>query len=223
MRQNGNRRFAFWNVECSCGQSPIFSIGANRLLSGNTSSCGCLAREKARDRFKTHGESRTKIYYVWNSFMGRCYNETHKYYSYYGERGITVETEWHVFEIFRDWALANGYAEGLEIDRIDTDGNYGPSNCRFVPHSANQRNKRKQKGCSSQYQGVYKCDNGRWQAQGRIAGKTMSLGRFNSEAEAALARDAFYDEHSPNGFHRNLPKPTSDQIGGQPPDPPESC
>lgn len=71
----------------------------------------------------------------------RCSNPRNTHYGTYGARGITVCEEWEKFEAFRDWALANGYEASLEIDRIDNDAGYSPSNCRFVTKAENSRDR----------------------------------------------------------------------------------
>lgn len=92
---------------------------------------------------KTHGKSNTKLYRVWNSIKQRCYNPTDKFYYCYGGRGINVCDEWrNDFATFYDWAIHNGYRENLTIDRIDVNGNYVPSNCRWVDNKTQQRNRR---------------------------------------------------------------------------------
>lgn len=81
----------------------------------------------------THGESKTKLNKVWRNIKDRCFNQNNKRYSHYGGRGITICNEWRDdYVCFRDWALSNGYAYGLSIDRINNDGNYEPRNCRWV-------------------------------------------------------------------------------------------
>jgi hypothetical protein len=72
----------------------------------------------------------------------RCNNPKHPKYSRYGGRGISVFADWRGIESFAAWALANGWAEGLQIDRINNDGNYDPSNCRWISASENARKKR---------------------------------------------------------------------------------
>ena len=90
-----------------------------------------------------HGCSHTKEYKVWSGMKRRCYNAKHKDYKNYGARGIKVCEKWlNDFTEFRNWALTNGCKEGLEIDRIDNNGDYSPNNCRFVTKIQNCNNKR---------------------------------------------------------------------------------
>ena len=80
-----------------------------------------------------HGFSKTRLYGVWKGMKSRCYNEGHTSYKYYGGKGIKVCEQWeHDFMAFRTWSLNNGYKEGLSIDRIDSNKDYGPDNCRWV-------------------------------------------------------------------------------------------
>lgn len=93
-----------------------------------------------------HGMYQTRLYGCWEGMKSRCYCTTAGNYRNYGGRGITICDEWRdSFESFRDWALANGYADNLYIDRISSDGNYEPSNCRWVTMREQQNNKRNNK------------------------------------------------------------------------------
>lgn len=87
--------------------------------------------------------SRTRLYRIFDHMKQRCYNKNNERYKDYGKRGINVCNEWlHDFMVFREWALNNGYNDTLTIDRIDVNGNYEPSNCRWVDNLTQQNNKR---------------------------------------------------------------------------------
>jgi hypothetical protein len=111
-----------------------------------------------------HGMSETKICRLWYEMKRRCYNKKRKCYSVYGGRGITICEEWKEFLSFYNWAIMNGYKEGLQIDRIDNNGNYQPDNCRFVTMSVNCQNRRLLKSTNtSGYRGAnYHKNNKNW-------------------------------------------------------------
>jgi len=96
-------------------------------------------------KFQHHGMSQSRLYTEWRMMLNRCNYPSHKSYSDYGGRGIKVCAEWQDFLAYKDWALANGYNDDLTIDRIDVDGNYEPSNCRFVDMVTQCNNRRSSK------------------------------------------------------------------------------
>lgn len=83
-----------------------------------------------------------KLRPVWRGMKARCYNSNSSKFKYYGGRGISVCDEWKDFKTFYTWAIENGYRDGLTIDRIDVNGNYEPTNCRWVSKSVQNRNRR---------------------------------------------------------------------------------
>jgi hypothetical protein len=89
-----------------------------------------------------HGMDGTRLYKTHENMKRRCLVPNCKNYKDYGGRGIKVCDEWIVFDSFMNWALTNGYKDDLFIDRIDTNGNYEPSNCRFVTRKENNNNRR---------------------------------------------------------------------------------
>lgn len=88
-----------------------------------------------------HGESKTKLHKKWRSMHDRCERPNNDHYQYYGGRGIKVCDEWKEYMPFAKWARENGYADGLTLDRIDNDGNYEPSNCRWITLEEQASNK----------------------------------------------------------------------------------
>ena len=137
---------AHWSCKCDCGK--IVVVSGNSLRSGNTTSCGCLAREKSRERLFKTGESHTRLYNVWSCMMQRCYNPKNDRYRWYGEKGVRVCEEWKNYESFKKWSKENGYDESAvrgecTIDSINHYGDYEPSNCRWVSMEVQQKNKRK--------------------------------------------------------------------------------
>lgn len=121
----------FYKCQCICGKQCI--VDRNSLRFKRTQSCGCLKSEIWVETRTTHNQSKTKLYNVWCGIKRRCYNTHQKSYKNYGAKGIIMCCEWlENFQNFYDWAINNGYKEGLSIDRINPSGNYEPLNCRWI-------------------------------------------------------------------------------------------
>lgn len=115
-----------------------------------------LRCEKTGRFRRKHPESQDGLYTIWGAMKERCYNAHNKSYIRYGGRGICVCEEWkNNFSAFADWALSNGYSKGLTIDRIDNNGNYCPSNCRWA--TTKQQNRNYSKNHMITYMGETKC------------------------------------------------------------------
>ena len=147
IRKNGRAK-TMWRCKCDCGNEKV--INAESLKSGATKSCGCLNAEMRSQVPITHGYTKgghkERLYGVWRNIISRCEYPKQKVYKYYGGRGISICEEWHNYAVFRDWAYANGYDEkavrgDCTIDRLDNNGNYEPSNCRWVSLKTQMRNR----------------------------------------------------------------------------------
>ena len=134
-----------WVCSCECGTEV--TVEPYNLRTGHTGSCGCLQRDRTSKANMTHGMRKTRLYRIWYCMKNRCYQQSYHAFHHYGGRGIKVCDGWlHDFQAFYDWAMANGYRDDLTIDRIDSNGNYEPSNCRWTTMAEQNKNKRAKNG-----------------------------------------------------------------------------
>lgn len=146
-----------WVCRCDCGFYTLtFGFSLRR---GESRSCGCIAAEKTKERWKSadaeklrkrlsenasnvsHRLSKHPLYSVWIDMKGRCYKPANKFYKDYGGRGIKVCEKWFSFKNFYD-DMIDGWEKGLQIGRINNDGDYEPGNCRWETPCQQQRNRR---------------------------------------------------------------------------------
>ena len=133
--ENSKHGHIMYLCQCECGKQK--NIIASSLLSGHTKSCGCLNKEV----ITKHGLIHHRIRSIYKGMKERCYNSHCKKFKYYGGKRIKICDEWlNDLKNFYNWAMINGYQDNLTIDRIDSNGNYEPNNCRWIDMKMQLRN-----------------------------------------------------------------------------------
>lgn len=179
---------SMWLCHCGCGNDTV--VSSDCLRRQVTVSCGCIRNKLSSERATTHGMSKTKLYHTWKNMKKRCENPNATRYERYGGRGIKVCEEWrNDFMEFYAWAMANGYQEGLTIDRKDNDKGYYPDNCRWETSIIQNQNKGIQSSNKSGIKGVsMQKRTGKWIAQIGVDNKIIYLGIFEDIEKAKEAR-----------------------------------
>lgn len=121
-----------WLCLCDCGKTKIATL--SDLSSGKVKSCGCIKKYSSPRNSRTHGMTHERIWTIWSGMKQRCIRNPHY-------RNVSVCEEWKRFEGFRDWAFSNGYSDDLTLDRINNEGNYEPSNCRWATYKQQENNR----------------------------------------------------------------------------------
>jgi hypothetical protein len=140
LRRVPNRgKSVMWECQCDCGTVKI--VHGTSLKGGTSTNCGCV---RLAGIPRTHGLTHHPLYRVWQRMKGCTGSPTHQDYHHYGARGISMCDQWkNDFHSFYTWSIEHGWEPGLEIDRVDVDGDYCPENCRFTDRSGQMRNTRR--------------------------------------------------------------------------------
>jgi len=154
-------KYVYYECKCDCGNNTI--VQGSSLVIGKTKSCGCYKSQSAAINSRigakkrtTHGISKSPLFSTFTGMRSRCYNKKHQAYPSYGGRGIKISDEWLKDpRKFVEWAINNGWRQGLQVDREDNNKDYSSSNCRIVTKLVQQSNKNSNHNIT--YNGKEKC------------------------------------------------------------------
>ena len=183
-------RGRFWCHELKCECGNITTVHGSSLTSGATKSCGCFNAEQRFGRNKTHGKTHSLAYISWAGMIQRCTNPKATKVKRYSARGIKVCDRWlNSFENFYA-DMGDRPSTKYSLDRIDNDGNYEPTNCRWATAVEQGRNKGISEHNKTGVSGVdFRSDIGKYVAR-ITADKRINLGCFDTIEEATQARKA---------------------------------
>lgn len=175
---------------CECGTEK-WQTSIHNLKKGRSYECKKCSGARRSNWYTKH-----KLYPIWVAMRQRCKNPSNEYYHNYGARGIRVCDAWdNSAEEFITWSLANGWEEGLQLDRRDNDLGYNPDNCRFITQQKNLRNSRAMKANNTTgYRGVVKLNQKtgvKYKSSFTFMSVVHRLGHYDTAEEAAKARDEF--------------------------------
>ncbi len=183
-------RLTYSMYGCSeCGETSRLAVA--QVKNRGVKTCReCSFKRPESDKIY---DSKTRLYTIWDGMKQRAKDKNFKSYEH-----VTMCAEWiNSFEVFKTWAWINGYTDELTIDRIDGDGNYEPSNCRWANRTVQARNIRITDRNTSGFIGASKHKRtGKWYSQLKVDYKTVNLGSFDYPWTAAYARDAYILKHN---------------------------
>lgn len=189
--ETSKQKHRFGLYKCGyCGKE--FKTQISRVKGNYTRSCGCQ-QYRPREKSVTHNLSKHRLYSTWHKMNHRCINPNSQDYPDYGGRGISVCEEWLDIKNFVEWAEAtHPNIEGVSLDRIDVNGNYEPSNCRWADSITQANNRRINKNNTSGYVGIdYREGENKYVARISVLDTRVYVGYFDTLEEAVQARDNY--------------------------------
>lgn len=189
--QIGKYKKRFGIYECPICKKH-FKVDSSNVKSGKSSKCRSCSSSYSN---KKHSLSKSRLHHTWRQIKDRCINIKCNSFKDYGERGITLCEEWkNDFMSFYNWSINNGYNETLTIDRINNDGNYEPSNCRWTTMEVQASNRRTKNAYT---RGICKSKNkNKYYSKIQYRGIRYFLGSFNTEKEACIAYNNFIEKNN---------------------------